>query len=293
MEQSMPAEQLDFFDLRTLFRVCWRSKWLIGGSALATGILFFCLTFLMTPYYRVTAVVADASEQMGNGALMGALGQLGSLASLAGLGLGGEVRASDEATAVLGSDEFLQEFIDKRNLMPVFYADKWDPVAKTWKVSKSDQPTYGRAIRFLRDNIVVTRERRTGLISISVDWKDPKVAAQWCRELIDELNAEMQRRALRRSREHIQFLRKQLDVEVTLETRQAVGRLLEAQLKQEMLASVSKDFVFKVVSINRPPELDRKVRPRRGLFAALGLLFGMGAGVIAAYWRLEKRRQTV
>ena len=87
-------------------------------------------------------------------------------------------------------------------------------------------------------------------------------------------------------------MRQQIDVEGSVETRQAVGRLLEAQLKQEMLASVSRDYVFKVVSPGRAPDPDRFVRPRRMLLAAIGFLFGSGLGVLLAFIRINRVSKT-
>jgi uncharacterized protein involved in exopolysaccharide biosynthesis len=284
----MTQQELDIFDLRTLIRVVWRAKWLIGGCAIGMAIVVFSLTFLLTPYYRVTTVVADASEAGGGAGLLSALGQIGSLASLAGVGLNEEVRASDEALAVLSSDDFIDGFISRHGLMPVLYADQWDAKSGTWTTEKENEPTIGKAIRYFRTLMTVSTDRRTQLISVSIDWKDRALVENWGRALIEDINAEMQGRALRRAQIHIQYLRKQLDLEASIETRQAVGRLLEAQLKQEMLASVSTDYVFKVVSRGRRPESDRFVRPRRALLAALGFILGSGLGVIAAFIRLEK-----
>lgn len=288
----MKEEELNYFDLPTLIRVVWRAKWLVSVSAIAMAGGIFALTYLITPQYRVTTVVADASEPGGSAGLASALGQLGSLASLAGVGLTSEVRASDEALAVLESDDFLDRFITRNGLLPVLYANQWDAKSKAWTSKKGKEPTVGKAIQYFRSLITVNRDRRTSLISVSVDWKSRSLAQVWCLRLIDDLNAEMQDRALRRAREHIEFLRKQIEIEDNIETRQAVGRLLEVQLKQEMLASVSKDYVFKVVSAGRQPEIDRYVRPRRLLLAAAGFLFGSGLGVLAAFVRLNRFRKS-
>ena len=286
-------QDLDFFDLRTLIRVVWRARYIVAGCALGMAIAAYSVTYLMTPYYRVTTVVADASDPSGSAGLMSALGQLGSLASLAGVGgLAGEVRASDEALAVLTSDDFLDRFMTAHGLIPVLYAKQWDAEKKAWDPEKGRPPTHGSAVRYFRGLITTSRDRRTSLITVSVDWKDRVLAARWCHGLIQDLNAEMQNRALSRAREHIKYLRQQIDVEGSVETRQAVGRLLEAQLKQEMLASVSRDYVFKVVSPGRAPDPDRFVRPRRMLLAAIGFLFGSGLGVLLAFIRINRVSKT-
>lgn len=285
----MQMGELDFLDLRTIVRVIWNRKVVVALLSVGGAVVFYALTYLMTPTYRVTAVLADASDPAGGQALMSALGQLGSLASLAGVAVSSDARTSDEALAVLSSDDFLETFIVSHSLMPVLFAEAWNEATGKWAGAMEAQPTIAKGIRRLRSAITTERDRRTSLIVLSVEWKDPATAEGWCRALIDSVNVEMQRRALERARDYIGYLRKQMDVDATLETRQAIGRLMEAQLKQEMLASVTKDFVFRVVSRGRQPERDRFVRPRRMLFAALGLMLGFGLGVGAAYLHIQKR----
>ena len=186
-------------------------------GVLLMAIAAYSVSHLMTPFYRVTTVVADASDTSGNAGLLSALGQLGSLASLAGVGgLASEVRASDEALAVLTSDDFLDRFVTAHGLMPVLYAKKWDAKNKVWTTKNGKPPTIGATVRYLRGLIITSRDRRTSLISVSVDWQDRELAARWCQMLINDLNAEMQNRAAVRSREHIQYLRKQIEVEAAL-----------------------------------------------------------------------------
>jgi uncharacterized protein involved in exopolysaccharide biosynthesis len=107
--------------------------------------------------------------------------------------------------------------------------------------------------------------------------------------LVGDLNSEMQRRALARTRAYIEYLRKQLSLDANLEVREAIIRLLETQLKQEMLASVTTDYAFRMVSRGLEPEADDYVSPRRRLVGALGLMFGFAVGVLLAFFRLERR----
>jgi uncharacterized protein involved in exopolysaccharide biosynthesis len=283
----MTPTGLDFLDLQLWIRLLWNSKWLISLFALCSAIVFFSLTFLTIPTYRVTAILADSTDQTSNQALLS--GQLGSLASLTGIQITNEVRPSDEALAVLSSDEFLRDFILMHDILPVLFAGQWNVESKAWSGKAEDRPTIGQAIRDFRSRVVADRDRRTGLVTLSVEWNDASIAASWCDLLVGELNSEMQRRALVQARTHIEYLRKQLNLDANIEVREAIVRLLEMQLKQEMLASVPTDYAFRVVSRGLEPEADEYVSPRRGLVGALGLMFGFAAGVILAFFRFERR----
>jgi uncharacterized protein involved in exopolysaccharide biosynthesis len=288
----MSQTGLDFLDLRVLLPVLWRSKARVLLATFGFSILFFALSFFVTPTYRVTTVLADSFDQTGNQAVLSAVGQLGSLASLAGIPITNEVRLSDEALAVLTSDDFLYDFIVAHDVMPLLFDEQWNAEAKKWLGEPHKQPTAGRAIRALRGRIVTDRDRRTSLVNLSVEWNEPAVAALWSELLVNDLNAEMKRRAQLKARDYIEYLRKQLNADANLEIREAIIRLLEAQLRQEMLATVTTDYAFRVVSRGRKPEVDDYVSPRRGLMAALGLMFGFGVGLAWAALRLDKQRES-
>src|SRR5689334_3489879 len=80
------------------------SRWIIASIIVVT-VACLAAAFLLTPVYRATTVVMDASvDRVGGDGLGTALGALGGLASLAGLGgsSGGQI---EEALAVLRSRE--------------------------------------------------------------------------------------------------------------------------------------------------------------------------------------------
>jgi uncharacterized protein involved in exopolysaccharide biosynthesis len=248
----------------------------------------------MRPVYVSQTVLAPAPlDTKGlSGGLGSSLGSLGGLAALAGLG-GANGGATEEALAVLRSREFTEQFIREKNLLPVLYPDLWDVKSRGWAVDVARQPSYARAFEYFDKKVrEVESDKRTGLVTLKIEWHDPAVAASWANDMVSKLNTEMRARAMRDSNAAIGYLEKELAATSTVETRLAIGRLMEAQINHRMIASVTQEYSFRVMDRAMPADPRDKIRPKKSLLAALGLMFGAVIGAIIALIRdgLRQRR---
>jgi uncharacterized protein involved in exopolysaccharide biosynthesis len=263
-------------DLAELFGTLWAGRlWIVCGGMLF-AILAGVVAFQMTPTYRSSTVLtpADTAKSL-SGSLGSAIGSLGGLAALADVGLGSSSAATDEALAVLRSRQFADEFIAERQLIPVFFSDQWDAQKRSWKVPPRKQPTPARAFRFFDRNVrSVMQDKKTGLVTLQIDWKDPQVASAWANELVQRLNAEMQRRALSQADASLGYLEKELAGTNTVETRSAINRLIESQINRRMVANVTEQFAFRVVDRAVPADLDDRVRPKKVVMILVGGCLG-------------------
>ena len=265
-------------DLSELIETLWaRRLWIAGGTTLV-ALLAAGAAFLMNPTYRASTVLvaADSDRSSLGGALGSALGSLGGLAALADIGIGSTGAATEEALAVLRSRQFADEFIADRRLIPIIYAPNWDSDARRWKVQPGDQPTAAKAFKFFDRKIrSVTQDKKTGLVTLQIDWKDPKLAAAWANELVQRLNVEMKRRALAQADASIGYLEKELASTNVLESRSAINRLIETQINRRMVANVSEQFAFRVVDRAVPADFDDMVRPKKLVMILSGGCLGL------------------
>jgi uncharacterized protein involved in exopolysaccharide biosynthesis len=281
-------------DLQVLIaRLTARRSWLITGVLVSTAVFIFA-AFFMTPIYRSETVLISASEERNSmsSSLNSALGQLGGLASLAGITLGSSDNATEEALAVLRSRQFTERFIGDLNLRPELFADKWDAQRGEWKVQAQRQPTPARAFKRFAKLRTIKQDNKTGLVTLQIDWKDRLKAAQWANELARRLNAEMRARAIENAEAALKFLERELESTTVVETRQAINRLIEAQVRQRMIANVTQEYAFRVVDPALPSDKDDPVRPQKLLLLALGPLVGLVLGVLAvlaAAWIADAR----
>lgn len=267
-------------DLRIVAARLWLRRWWMLASIILFSAIFAATALLMTPVYRASTVSVSASaERSGAGSLGSTLGQLGGLAALAGINVGGGVSQTEEALAVLVSREFTEAFIRDQKLMPVLLYDKWDRNANRWSGSEGDWPTLAQAFKYFDEDLrTVTHDKKSGLITLQIEWKDPVTAAQWANELIARLNAEMRARAIASTNASVGYLQNELAGTVAVDTRSAIARLMESQINQRMLANVTQEYSLRVVDRALPPDRRDVVRPKKLMLfllgPALGALFG-------------------
>lgn len=277
-------------DLAELFRLLWVRRWLLTSIVVVFIALAVAAALLMTPIYRSSALLVPAEvETSGMSSLLGGLGELGGLAALAGLDLGGSGNATAESLAVLRSRSFTEAFLRDLDLMPVLFADAWDAAGKRWR-NPDDAPSMADGYKYFDEEIrSVTQDARTGLVTVNVDWRDAAVSAEWANALVDRLNAEMRRRAIERTNAAVKFLEQELANTVIVDTRTAIGRLMETQINQRMLANVTEEYAFRVIDRALPPDDDDPVRPRPLVMVVLATAAGLLAGVVVVLATRRRR----
>jgi uncharacterized protein involved in exopolysaccharide biosynthesis len=269
-------------ELTEFLRLLWRRRlWVIASVVVCLGGAL-AVAFTMTPVYRAASLLipaANAGAGLGS-SLGGQLGGLGGIAALAGLKLGSDGDQTEEALAVLRSRQFTETFIREKALMPVLYATEWNAATRTWNSSPGNEPTLAMAYRkFNREIRTVFQDKKTGLVTLQVDWTDRELATAWANELVSRLNAEMRRRAITQADASLKYLEQELSATSAIETRLAINRLVEGQVNSRMVANVTSEYAFRIVDPAMVPDKKDVVRPRKFLMAALGIFCGGVAGV--------------
>jgi len=282
VQDCEPEATTDFGALRR--RVFAKRWWLLTCTGLATAI-FAAVAFYLPPVYRASVVLAPATSDHSASVFGLAAGQLGGLAS--GLGLGPRDADTEEALAVLRSREFTENFIMAHKLMPKLFWKEWDARAGSWTARANHPPTSGKAYKYFdREVRSIVPDRKTGLVTIQIDWTDRNDAAAWANGLVNDLNDEMRARAIAKADASKEFLDRELQTTSTVEARNAISHLIEAQVKQRMLAHVTHDYSFRVVDRAIAADIDDRVAPHRGLMIMLGALLGLVMGcALALLWK--------
>jgi uncharacterized protein involved in exopolysaccharide biosynthesis len=274
---------MTFFELLQLLRSSWM---LIAGSALAAAILAAVVAFRMTPLYRAEALLAPAASDSQSGSGLARLaGQFAPLAQLvAGADKGNGLESKDVRIATLRSRRLTESFIKDRNLLPLLFPKQWDAAAKAWKMKDGRPwaPSMWDGVRKFDDAVrKVTEDRQTGLVTLSIEWREPQVAAEWANDLVARANEILRARAIDESRRSIAFLDGELQNTTVLERRQIIYRLIESRTGEIMMANARKEFAFLVVDPASVPDLDDFARPKRFMMIVTG--FGLGLVLSALF----------
>lgn len=272
-----PSEAIRF---DTLLSLIVRQRYLVLASIVSSTIVMISASFIMTPVYRARTVLAPANEAGPLGMMGSVVGQLGGVAALAGLEPGSDEK-TQEAMAVLVSRQLTENFIRERGLLPILYARKWDAAAGRWKVSARRAPSLARAAdMFDRRVRRAYIDKKSGMAILEIDWEDPDQAADWANEIVKRVNAQMRSRAIAEASSSIAYLTAQLAQTDQVEVRAAINGLIEAKVKQRMVATVNPEYAFRVLDPAAPPDPRDPVRPNKILFAIAGPLLGVMIGIL-------------
>jgi len=289
-EQNMAEHYDDEIDLRELFSVLWNGKKLIIGITAIFALVSVFYALSIPNQYRATALVSPA--QGSGGGLSGALGQLGGLASLAGVSIGGgESSEAQVAQEIMRSRGFIEEFISENNLaVEVFAAEGWDMGSNQLEINsdiydvdsllwvrdapagKTAEPSGWELFKKFSGMFSVSEDKKTGMVSISVEYFSPELAKEWVDRLVIGINQHMQSRKLEKVNINIQYLEAQIQKTSIAEMREVFYTIIEEQIKSKMLAEASPEYAFVTVSPAMVPE--EKSQPKRALICILGTLLG-------------------
>jgi uncharacterized protein involved in exopolysaccharide biosynthesis len=271
-----PVAYDDEIDLWQLWETIWSGRWLIIAitSLFAVGGVTYAL--VAQEWWRAEVVLAPADKK---GGMSGALSQLSGLASLAGVSVGGG--GGNEPLAVLKSKDFARQFITEMNLMPVLLKDQ--------KTEDGKAPDIRDALRIFETVRTVSDDKKTGLVTLSVRWKDADTAALWANELARRVNARLRAEALAEAERNVAYLQKEIAATSVVSLQQSMGRVLEGEMQKLMLARGNEEFAFKVIDKATPPKL--RDAPKRALIAVVATLAGGFLAILAVFLRQAWRNR--
>lgn len=200
MSMSAMPERQDSVD--TLLAVARQGRRIVGVSLLC-GVLALGGSYLVAPTFTAATVVLPPQQQQSLAA--SALSSLGGLAGLAGAAAGGVKSPLDQHVALLQSTTVADRMIDRFKLAEVYDKELRSDVRKKFWT-----------------NLRVAAGRRDGLLTIEVDDREPKRAAEMANAMVDEFRRITSEIAITEAQQRKVFFEKHL-----VETK---DRLTRAQL---------------------------------------------------------------
>ena len=281
----------DEIDLRELFGVLWAGKAKIIAITAMFAVASVIYALSVPNQYKATALLAPA--QSSSGGLSGALGQLGGLASLAGVSIGGgESSEAQIAQEIMKSWNFIESFIADNDLaVEVFAAEGWSKGSNMLKINDDDYdveksewliedddtgelrpPSSWELFGEFSERLAVSEDKKSGLVSVSIEYYSPQIAKQWLDMYVSAVNAHMQQRKVAEVTNNINYLQAQIEKTSIAEMREVFYSIIEEQTKNKMVAEASPEYAFVAVSPSMVPE--EKSQPKRALICILGALLG-------------------
>jgi uncharacterized protein involved in exopolysaccharide biosynthesis len=184
---------------------------------------------------------------------------------------------------VLNSRELAHRVINKHELMPILFADVWNPDRKAWITDKP--PTEQDAFSLIRKALLsVSVDIKKGVLNIGFNHTDPQFAKQMVDRYLTELSEMMRETTISDAREKASFVQEELSKTSDALLRDKLYTLLANEIEKETFARAQKYYNFEVVDPPIVPDLNKKVKPRRSLICILSVIVAFFLSVFAAFF---------
>jgi len=295
---EQPVYPDDEIDLRELFATLWRGKWIIllFTVVFAAAGVFYALS--KPNIYQASVLLAPTQSEGGPNIS----GQLGGLASLAGISLGGDGGGKTTmAKEVLQSRAFLTNFIHRHNLtVPLMAIESWNMEREEWVIDKevynsdadewltdeqgeSFKPTDWDLVKAFKEQLSVSENKDTGMITVSLKSQSPQIAKDWAEKLVFDLNEHMREQDVKEAEARITYLEQKLSETNIAGMQQVFYQLIESETRTVMLANAQDEYVFKTVDPAVVPQ--ETSEPKRVVVVMLAVFLGGMVGVFVIFFR--------
>lgn len=295
--ESIAADEIELWQL---FRSIWTGRWFIIVVTALAAMGSIAIALYIPNQYKATILLTPASKSAA-GSLAKLAGQFGSLAALAGVNLGaqGDGDKTIAAMELVKSWGFQEQFIRDNQLeVPVFAARGWDRIdnrlildtdiyddkqgkwVRKYKAlqGQTQQPSGWELYEKFSNRVSITQDKKTNLISLSVEYYSPYLAKAWVDKLLMAVNKQLQDQDRLEAEKSIEYLQEKLTQTNLIEMKGVFSHLIEEQTKNLMLARVTDEYVFKTLAPSKVPE--KKSSPNRILICASATLGGLLIGVL-------------
>lgn len=275
------AETTDEVTFEEVISRIWAHKKLVLAAALGSGVIAGAIALVIPKTYIASIVVSPVASNPNNSGMGSSLSSIatsfGGLASLAGISVPGDSRKY-ESLAILQSEALTEKYIADKNLLPILYASKWDADKGVWTTSNPQKiPTLWKANRDFKRIRVVSNDSKTQLTTLSIKWRDPKLAATWANDLVKLTNGYLRDQAIAEAENNIAYLNEQAAKTDVVAIKQGIYSMIQGEINKAMTAKGTADFALKVLDPAVPPEKPSSPQLSIWLFGGI-----FGGGLVAA-----------
>jgi uncharacterized protein involved in exopolysaccharide biosynthesis len=231
-DQIDPIDRTDEINLLDYWRIIWKRRKLVVYVFLISVISTAIISLIMTPIYqaKATLMLVESSQSRFSAAL-GALQNIPFIGGAVGGTLG--KTATDKLVNILNSRTVAEDVIGKLDLVKIIFKKQWDREKGEWKTDKA--PTMQDTLQVLQKGLVKVADDRKGLISITVEYEDPKLAADIANEYTEVLYKFLNVNAISLAKRNRIFLERQL-VTTKADLQRAEEELRSYQTNRKIMA---------------------------------------------------------
>lgn len=273
-----PEDEINLLDYLI---VLLKYKWLIISMVFVASVASVIYSLQLTNIYRSEATIAPRQEEKtATSSTLSALRGLGGFAGdLIGLGGGG---SADKFEMVLKSRILSYRIVEKHKLMPRIFEEIWDSEKKKWNTNP--HPTLQDAHKTLMGMLTISRDRKSDVLTIQFDHKDPEFTKEMVEYYTTELSESLREETLKDAAENQRFLRRQLERTPDVLLKEKIYILLAKEIEKETFASAQKYYSFMVLDPPIVPDLNKRIKPKRRIICILSVTVAFFTAVFMAFF---------
>lgn len=161
-------------NLLDYWNILWRRKFMLIILCAVTVLATMAISIQLPKYYKSDAVIFPIAPETGG--LSAALSASPLAGAFAG-SLGGPPSPADKILVFLKSRTIAEMVVKRFDLIRVFNESKWDAAKGAWK-NPEKPPLLEDTVKDLGKKVTSFKKSKEGAITITVEWKDPKLAAE-------------------------------------------------------------------------------------------------------------------
>jgi len=271
----------DEINLLDLLLVLLKRKWLIVGIVFLAGVASVVYSLRLTNIYRSEASIVPRQEgKSGSASTLSALRGLEAMSGgLVELGGGG---SAEKFEVVLKSRALSRRIVGTYDLMPRLFEKVWDAERKSWL--KNPPPTFQDAYKSLMGMLTVSKDRKTEVLKVQFDHKDPKFAKEMVDRYLKELSESLREETLKDAEENQRFFQAQIERTPDVLLRDKIYALLAREIEKETFARAQKFYSFQVLDPPIVPDLNKRVSPKRSQICILSVVVAFFIAVFLAFF---------
>ena len=293
-ESNDKTSHRDEIDIRKLIIVLSEGKWLISSMTVIVSIIAVIYSLSLPNIYQSQALLAPVSHSDINSSSMGGLG---GLAGLAGINLpkSSENNASKAIKKINSLSFFKDNILPNISLADLMAIKAWDSKTNeviideeiynkntnTWvqnSPSGQSKPSVQQSFQVFQKHFLISEDKKTGFISLSIKNQSPFLAKEWADLLIEQINFFYREKDKLQAERAVNYLNQQISKTQLTEIKQAIAALLQQETQKLTLIEARKSYVYEY--IDPPAVMEKKVMPRRSLICILGFLIGGILGIL-------------
>ena len=293
-EKFNEINEADELDLSELFRNILKYKYLIIIVTIFSALLSLFIA-IKTPNMYSSSILLAPSNSIENNSVYS--GSISAVQSISPFNLSPNQSKSVEAVERIRSLDFFSDyFLPNIALEDLMAVKEWsaevnqltydesifDDASKEWVRSVSFPltriPSDQEAYQYYKKLISINEDKKTSFITITITHASPIIAKDWLDLIVVNINESMREADKELANNAIAFLNIEAAKTNFSTLKESITNLHESQMQTYMLASVNKDYVFRIIDSAVIPEY--KSYPDRSLMAISGTLIGFFLSII-------------